>query len=90
MAAALWQLLPDDDEDRGEHRFPHGRIPPDLSEQAATLVVQWNQLHNHAVRLEAALDNSLSSGSTSQASSSEPASDPDLDLANAQGSGGSR
>ncbi len=85
MAAALWQLLPDDDEDRGEYRFPHGRIPLGLSEQAATLVVQWNQLHNKAVRLEAALDNSLSSGSTSQGSSSDQASDPDLDLANAQG-----
>ena len=54
-------------------------------EQAATLVVQWNQLHHNAIRLEAALDNSLSSGSTSQASSSDSLSDPDLDLANAQG-----
>ena len=85
IAEQLWQLLPDDDFERAEHRFPHGRIPADLREQAAGLVAQWDQLNREATRLEAALENSQPSGSSSADSAIAGAADPDLNLANAQG-----
>ena len=85
IAEQLWQLLPDDDFERAEHRFPHGRIPADLREQAAGLVAQWDQLNREATRLEAALENSQTSGSSSADSAIAGAADPDLNLANAQG-----
>jgi len=85
IAEQLWQLLPDDDFERAEHRFPHGRIPADLREQAAGLVAQWHQLNREATRLEAALENSQTSGSSSADSAIAGAADPDLNLANAQG-----
>ena len=81
----LWQLLPEADFERAEHRFPHGRIPADLAEQAAGLVAQWDQLYREATRLEAALENSQASGSLSADSAIAGAADPDLNLANAQG-----
>ena len=85
IAEQLWQLLPDDDFERAEHRFPHGRIPADLREQAAGLVAQWDQLNREATRLEAALENSQTSGSSSADNAIAGAADPDLNLANAQG-----
>ena len=85
IAEQLWQLLPDNDFERAEHRFPHGRIPVDLREQAAGLVAQWDQLNREATRLEAALENSQPSGSSSVDNAIAGAADPDLNLANAQG-----
>ena len=85
IAEQLWQLLPDNDFERAEHRFPHGRIPADLREQAAGLVAQWDQLNREATRLEAALENSQPSGSSSVDNAIAGAADPDLNLANAQG-----
>ena len=73
------------DFERAEHRFPHGRIPADLAEQAAGLVAQWDQLYREATRLEAALENSQTAGSSSADSAIAGAADPDLNLANAQG-----
>ena len=85
VAELLWHLLPPDEFERAEHRFPHGRIPADLAEQAAGLVAQWGQLNREATRLEAALDNSQSSGASSAESATGSTMDPDLNLANAQG-----
>ena len=85
IAEQLWQLLPEADFERAEHRFPHGRIAADLREQAAGLVAQWDQLNREATRLEAALENSQTSGSSSADSAIAGAADPDLNLANAQG-----
>ena len=84
-AELLWHLLPHDEFERAEHRFPHGRIPADLAEQAAGLVAQWGQLNREATRLEAALDNSQSSGAFSAEGATVSMMDPDLNLANAQG-----
>ena len=84
-AELLWHLLPPDEFERAEHRFPHGRIPADLAEQAAGLVAQWGQLNREATRLEAALDNSQSSGASSAEGATVSTMDPDLNLANAQG-----
>ena len=66
IAELLWQLLPEAEFERAEHRFAHGRIPADLGEQAAGLVAQWDQLNREATRLEAALENSQPSKSSSQ------------------------
>ena len=85
VAELLWHLLPPAEFERAEHRFPHGRIPADLAEQAAGLVAQWGQLNREAIRLEAALDNSHSSGASSTEGATGSAIDPDLNLANAQG-----
>ena len=85
VAELLWHLLPPDEFERAEHRFPHGRIPADLAEQAAGLVAQWGQLNREATRLEVALDNSQSSGASSVESATGSTMDPDLNLANAQG-----
>ena len=85
IAELLWQLLPEADFERAEYRFPHGRIPTDLAEQAAGLVAQWDQLYREAPRLEAALENSHTAGSSSADSAITGAADPDLNLANAQG-----
>ena len=85
IAEQLWQLLPEADFERAEHRFPHGRIAADLRGQAAGLGAQWDQLHREATRLEAALENSQTSGSSSADSAIAGAADPDLNLANAQG-----
>jgi len=85
VAELLWHLLPPDEFERAEYRFPHGRIPADLAEQAAGLVAQWGQLNREATRLEAALDNSQSSGASSAEGASGSPMDPDLNLANAQG-----
>ena len=85
VAELLWHLLPPDEFERAEHRFPHGRIPVDLAEQAAGLVAQWGQLNREASRLEAALDNSQSSGVSSTEGATGSTIDPDLNLANAQG-----
>jgi len=84
-AELLWHLLPPDEFERAEHRFPHGRIPADLAEQAAGLVAQWGQLNREATRLEAALDNNQSSGASSAEGATASTMDPDLNLANAQG-----
>ena len=84
-AELLWHLLPPDEFERAEHRFPHGRIPADLGEQAAGLVAQWGQLNREATRLEAALDNNQSSGASSAEGATASTMDPDLNLANAQG-----
>ncbi|MEL0333318.1 MAG: ATP-dependent DNA helicase DinG [Halieaceae bacterium] len=84
-AELLWHLLPPDEFERAEHRFPHGRIPADLAEQAAGLVAQWGQLNREATRLEAALDNNQSSGASSAEGAAASTMDPDLNLANAQG-----
>ncbi|GIR71331.1 MAG: hypothetical protein CM15mP74_25820 [Halieaceae bacterium] len=84
VAELLWHLLPPDEFERAEHRFPHGRIPADLAEQAAGLVAQWGQLNREATRLEAALDNNQSSGSSAEGATASTM-DPDLNLANAQG-----
>ena len=85
VAELLWHLLPPDEFERAEYRFPHGRIPADLAEQAAGLVAQWGQLNREAIRLEAALDNSQSSGASSAEGATGSTMDPDLNLANAQG-----
>ena len=85
VAELLWQILPEDEFERAEHRFPHGRIPADLAEQAAGLVAQWDQLYREASRLEAALENSQTSGSSPSDNTVAGAADPDLNLANAQG-----
>ena len=85
VAELLWHLLPLDEFERAEHRFPHGRIPADLAEQAAGLVAQWGQLNREATRLEAALDNNQSSGASSAEGATGSTMDPDLNLANAQG-----
>ena len=85
IAELLWQLLPDDEIERAEHRFPHGRIPADLAEQAAGLIAQWDHLYREASRLEAALDNSQAAGSPSSENAIGGATNPDLNLANAQG-----
>ena len=85
VAELLWHLLPEDEFERAEHRFPHGRIPAGLAEQAAGLVVQWDQLNREASRLEAALENSQNSGGASSEKAIGGAIDPDLNLANAQG-----
>ena len=85
VAELLWHLLPPDEFERAEHRFPHGRIPADLGEQAAGLVAQWGQLNREATRLEAALDNNQSSGASSAEGATASTMDPDLNLANAQG-----
>ena len=85
VAELLWHLLPPDEFERAEHRFPHGRIPADLGEQAAGLVAQWGQLNREATRLEAALDNNQSSGASSAEGATGSTMDPDLNLANAQG-----
>ena len=85
VAELLWHLLPPDEFERAEYRFPHGRIPADLAEQAAGLVAQWGQLNREATRLEAALDNSQSSGASSAEGATASTMDPDLNLANAQG-----
>ena len=85
VAELLWHLLPPDEFERAEHRFPHGRIPADLAEQAAGLVAQWGQLNREATRLEAALDNNQSSGASSAEGATASTMDPDLNLANAQG-----
>ena len=84
-AELLWHLLPPDEFERAEHRFPHGRIPADLAEQAAGLVAQWGQLNREATRLEAALDNNQSLGASSAEGAAASTMDPDLNLANAQG-----
>ena len=84
-AELLWHLLPPDEFERAEHRFPHGRIPADLMEQAAGLVAQWGQLNREATRLEAALDNNQSLGASSAEGAAASTMDPDLNLANAQG-----
>ena len=84
-AELLWHLLPPDEFERAEHRFPHGRIPAVLMEQAAGLVAQWGQLNREATRLEAALDNNQSSGASSAEGATASTMDPDLNLANAQG-----
>ncbi len=81
----LWHLLRLDEFERAEHRFPHGRIPADLAEQAAGLVTQWGQLNREATRLEAAMDNNQSSGASSAKGATGSTMDPDLNLANAQG-----
>ena len=85
VAELLWHLLPPDEFERAEYRFPHGRIPAELAEQAAGLVAQWGQLNREAIRLEAALDNSQSSGASSAEGATASTMDPDLNLANAQG-----
>ncbi len=85
VAELLWHLLPPDELERVEHRFPHGCIPADLAEQAAGLVAQWGQLNREATRLEAALDNNQSSGASSAEGATGSKMDPDLNLANAQG-----
>ena len=85
VAELLWHLLPPDEFERAEHRFPHGRIPADLAEQAAGLVAQWGQLNREATRLEAALDNNQSSRASSAEGATASTMDPDLNLANAQG-----
>ena len=85
IAEQLWQLLPNDDFERAEYRFPHGRIPADFRERAAGLVAQWDQLNREATRLEATLENSQTAGSSSADSAIVGAADPDLNLANAQG-----
>ena len=85
IAELLWQLLPNDDFERAEYRFPHGRIPADFRERAAGLVAQWDQLNREATRLEATLENSQTAGSSSADSAIVGAADPDLNLANAQG-----
>ncbi len=85
VAELLWHLLPPDEFERAEYRFPHGRIPADLGEQAAGLVAQWGQLNREATRLEAALDNNQSSGASSAEGATGSTMDPDLNLANAQG-----
>jgi ATP-dependent DNA helicase DinG len=78
----LWAQFPEQDSERGEYRFQHGRVPVPLAEQAALINVQWRQLHRDAARLEAALDNALSGG----AAAAEPGRpEADLDLINAQG-----
>ena len=84
-AELLWHLLPPDEFERAEYRFPHGHIPADLAEQAAGLVAQWGQLNRQATRLEAALDNNQSSGASSAEGATASTMDPDLNLANAQG-----
>ena len=83
IAELLWQPLPEADFERAEHRFPHGRIPADLAEQAAGLVAQWDQLHREATRLGGV--EGPDSGSSSADSAIASAADPDLNLANAQG-----
>ncbi|MFL2502789.1 MAG: ATP-dependent DNA helicase DinG [Luminiphilus sp.] len=85
VAELLWHLLPPDEFERAEHRFPYGRIPADLAEQAAGLVAQWDQLNREATRLEAALDNNQSSRASSAEGATGSTMDPDLNLANAQG-----
>jgi len=85
VAELLWHLLPPDEFERAEYRFPHGRIPAELAEQAAGLVAQWGQLNREAIRLEAALDNSQSSGASSAEGATGSSMDPALNLANAQG-----
>ena len=85
IAELLWQLLPNDDFERAEYRFPHGRIPADFRERAAGLVAQWDHLSREAIRLEAALENSQTSGSSSADNVIAGGADPDLNLANAQG-----
>ena len=85
VTEVLWHLLPEPDYERVEHRFPHGRIPQNLNEQAAGLVAQWDQLYRDATRLEATLENGGSSAASTANGSVDTATDPDLDLANAQG-----
>jgi ATP-dependent DNA helicase DinG len=85
VAELFWHLLPPDEFERAEYRFPHGRIPADLAEQAAGLVAQWGQLNREATRLEAALDNNQSSGASPAEGATGSTMDPDLNLANAQG-----
>ncbi len=85
VAELLWHLLPPDEFERAEYRFSHGRIPAELAEQAAGLVAQWGQLNREAIRLEAALDNSQSSGASSAEGAMGSSMNPDLNLANAQG-----
>ena len=58
VTEVLWHLLPEPEFERVEHRFPHGRIPQNLSEQATGLVAQWDKLYRDATRLEATLENS--------------------------------
>ncbi len=84
IATLLHSLIPHAGEEPGEYRFPYGAIPGDLIEQSLGLLAQWGQLYRYANRVEAMLENAQSDGRLSQ-HVSEPLSDLDLDLANAQG-----
>ena len=83
-ATLLWSIMPEGDEELGEYRFPHGCVPTELIEHASGLLAQWEQLYRLANRLEAMFENSQPGNSSTQ-NAGESLSDPDLDLANAQG-----
>ncbi len=85
IAETVWTLFPDEGVERAEYRLPHGRVPADFAEQAAMLLLQWEKLYREAGRLEAMLENRTNETAFVPEAQGEPASDPDLDLINAQG-----
>ena len=85
ISETVWLLFPDEGGERAEYRLPHGRVPAEFAEQAAMLLAQWEKLYREAGRLEAMLENRTSETALVPDGQDEPASDPDLDLINAQG-----
>jgi ATP-dependent DNA helicase DinG len=85
ISETVWALFPDEELDRAEYRLPHGRVPAAFAEQAALFLAQWEKLHREAARLEAMLENRTGEAAIVSEAQGEPASDPDLDLINAQG-----
>ena len=85
ISETVWLLFPDEGGERAEYRLPHGRVPAEFAEQAAMLLAQWEKLYREAGRLEAMLENRTNETALVPDGQDEPASDPDLDLINAQG-----
>ena len=85
ISETLWALFPDEEVERAEYRLPHGRVPAEFAEQAAMLLAQWEKLYREAGRLEAMIENRTNETAPVPEEPDESASDPDLDLINAQG-----
>jgi len=85
ISETLWALFPDEEVERAEYRLPHGRVPAEFAEQAAMLLAQWEKLYRETGRLEAMIENRTNETAPVPEEPDESASDPDLDLINAQG-----
>ena len=84
IAELLWQLLPEADFERAEHRFPHGRVPADLANRPqGSLRSGISSIARHT--LGGGVGEQPDFGISSADSAIAGAADPDLNLANAQG-----